>query len=168
MVADLFHINHVKFLKNCSNLCNNLFVGIVSDKVAEKHKGKPIMTTEERVGVVESCKYVDKVIRNAPWAPDKDFLEKYNINSTSLGYVKYVVRAKTRPIKNGIKNTITNKVVNDSKRPHTKCPSPCVSSPDSSSISTILPPLSLLILLFLLQTGQLKRLYGSYALLHEG
>ena len=80
MVADLFHINHVKFLKNCSNLCNNLFVGIVSDKVAEKHKGKPIMTTEERVGVVESCKYVDKVIRNAPWAPDKDFLEKYNID----------------------------------------------------------------------------------------
>jgi cytidyltransferase-like protein len=80
MVADLFHINHVNFLKKCKNYGNKLFVGIHSDSTVENYKRKPIMTMNERIGVVESCKYVNKVIENAPIVPDKDFLNKYNID----------------------------------------------------------------------------------------
>ena len=35
MVADMFHINHVIFLKECKNLCKYLYVGIHSDEIAE-------------------------------------------------------------------------------------------------------------------------------------
>ena len=80
MVADLFHVNHVNFLKKCSSLCKYLYVGIHSDEIVEKYKRKPIMNMEERIGVVESCKYVNKVIENAPITPNKDFLNKYNID----------------------------------------------------------------------------------------
>ena len=80
MVADLFHVNHVIFLKECKNLCKYLYVGIHSDEIAEKYKRKPIMNMKERVSVIESCKYVSKVIENAPITPNKDFLDKYNID----------------------------------------------------------------------------------------
>lgn len=80
MVADLFHINHVSFLKKCKEKCNLLYVGIHSDKTVEKYKRKPIMKMEERMGVVESCKYVDKVIKNAPIVPNRELLKKYNID----------------------------------------------------------------------------------------
>lgn len=80
MVADLFHINHVKFLKQCKNMCNFLYVGIHSDKTVSDYKRKPIMTMEERIEVVKSCKYVDKVIKNAPIVPNKLFLDKYKID----------------------------------------------------------------------------------------
>ena len=79
MVADMFHINHVKFLKKCNEMCDFLYVGIHSDKSVEKYKRKPIMNMKERVGVVESCKYVNKIIENAPITPSFAFLKKHNI-----------------------------------------------------------------------------------------
>ena len=35
---------------------------------------------EERIGIIESCKYVDKVIPNAPLVVTKDYLDKNNID----------------------------------------------------------------------------------------
>jgi cytidyltransferase-like protein len=80
MVGDMFHINHVKFLKKCKKMCKFLYVGIHSDKTVTEYKRQPIMTMEERIGVVKSCKYVNKVIENAPIVPNKLFLDKYNID----------------------------------------------------------------------------------------
>ncbi len=35
---------------------------------------------EERIGIIESCKYVDKVIPNAPLVITKEYLEDNNID----------------------------------------------------------------------------------------
>ena len=35
---------------------------------------------EERIGVIESCKYVDKVIPNAPLVITKEYLDENNID----------------------------------------------------------------------------------------
>lgn len=80
MVGDLFHINHINLLKKAKEYGNNLIVGIHSDKDVESYKRVPILTMEERIGVIESCKYVDKVIPNAPLVITKEYLEKNNID----------------------------------------------------------------------------------------
>jgi len=77
MCADLFHYGHVNLLKNAKQLVGdmgNLIVGIHSDKTIESYKRKPIMTMEERIAVVEACKFVDRVIPDAPLVITEDYI----------------------------------------------------------------------------------------------
>ena len=39
-----------------------LYVGIHSDKDVESYKRTPVLTMEERIAVIDGCKYVDKII----------------------------------------------------------------------------------------------------------
>ena len=80
MVADLFHYGHVNFLKQCSELGDLLIVGIHSDKDVESYKRIPILSFEERVKVVQACKYVDKVVQG-PLILTTEFINKYNIDN---------------------------------------------------------------------------------------
>ncbi|OMJ25616.1 Ethanolamine-phosphate cytidylyltransferase [Smittium culicis] len=57
-----------------------LVVGVHSDEEIEKNKGPCIMFEEERYKAVEGCKWVDQVVKNAPYVTDLKFLEKYNID----------------------------------------------------------------------------------------
>ena len=75
MVADLFHYGHVNFLKQCHKLGDYLIVGIHSDKDVETYKRKPILSFEERIKVVQACKYVDKVVKG-PLILTTEFLKK--------------------------------------------------------------------------------------------
>jgi glycerol-3-phosphate cytidylyltransferase len=62
-VFDLFHIGHLNILKNAKSLCDYLVVGVTTDEVAALMKGrKPIIPFEERLEIVDSIKYVDKVV----------------------------------------------------------------------------------------------------------
>ena len=83
MVADLFHYGHVIFLKNIylqKKEGDLLYVGIVSDESAKSYKRPPIMTMEERIKVVEGCKYVDKVIADSPVTITKEFIDLHKID----------------------------------------------------------------------------------------
>jgi len=80
MVGDLFHCGHVKFLKRLSEMGNKVVVGVIGDTEAFLYKRKPICTLEERVAVIESCKYVDHVIKNSPLYITREFIEKNNID----------------------------------------------------------------------------------------
>jgi len=80
MVADLFHYGHVNFLKQCHKLGDCLIVGIHSDKDVESYKRKPILSFEERIKVVQACKYVDKVVKG-PLILTTEFINKYNIDN---------------------------------------------------------------------------------------
>lgn len=77
MVADLFHPGHINFLKQIKIKYPNslLFVGLMSDEQATPYKRKPILDLKERTIMVESCKYVDKVITNHPLPITKEFLD---------------------------------------------------------------------------------------------
>lgn len=62
-VYDMFHIGHLNILKNSKDWCNELIVGVSTDEVVEKNKNKkPIIPFEDRIKIVQSIKYVDKVI----------------------------------------------------------------------------------------------------------
>ena len=72
MVADLFHYGHANFLKQARQFGDFLIVGIHSDKVVEGYKRPPIMSMQERIDTVSSCRYVDEVLPNAPLTIDQN------------------------------------------------------------------------------------------------
>jgi len=62
-VFDLFHIGHLNILRNAKSLCDYLIVGVTTDEITIKMKGKsPLVPFNERFRIVEAIKYVDKVV----------------------------------------------------------------------------------------------------------
>lgn len=61
-VYDLFHIGHLNLFKNAKGLCDKLVVGVTVDELVE-YKGKHAMISfEDRIELVRSCKYVDAAV----------------------------------------------------------------------------------------------------------
>jgi glycerol-3-phosphate cytidylyltransferase len=59
---DLFHIGHLNVIRRAKQHCDYLVVGVHKDG---SHKGKEVFIPfEERVAIVKSIKYVDKVIQS--------------------------------------------------------------------------------------------------------
>ena len=82
-IFDLFHKGHVlhfKKIKELDDQENQVIVGIISDEDAANYKRKPIYDEEHRKILIESCKYVDEVIVDAPLVIDELFLEKHQID----------------------------------------------------------------------------------------
>ena len=80
ITGDLFHYGHVAFLKSAKSFGTDLIVGVCSDADVSKYKRQPVMSLNERVSVVEACKYVDEVIPAAPAATSAAFIQKHNID----------------------------------------------------------------------------------------
>ena len=51
-----------------------------NDALTHKYKGKTVMTDEERYEAVSHCRWVDEVVRDAPWVIDEAFIEKHKID----------------------------------------------------------------------------------------
>ena len=88
MVADLFHSGHVNFLKQAKECGDYLIVGVHSDKDVASYKRKPIIGEKNRCEMIKSCRYVDKVINNAPLMITKEFIDYNEIDD--LNVVKVV------------------------------------------------------------------------------
>ena len=84
MCADLLHYGHIRFLKKAKALGDKLIVGIHSDKTIESYKRTPICTMKDRIELVESVKWVDEVIEDAPLFITEDYIEKYNIDVIAI------------------------------------------------------------------------------------
>lgn len=88
IVGDLFHLNHIKFLKECKNHCDYLIVGVCSDNYSTSYKRTPILNEHVRKDTIEECKYVDKVLivdeRHIPIT--LEFIAKHNINIVMHGH----------------------------------------------------------------------------------
>ncbi len=64
-VFDVFHIGHLNLLKNAKAMCEYLIVGVNSDELVQSYKDKtPIQPLCDRMEIVDSIRYVDKVIAN--------------------------------------------------------------------------------------------------------
>lgn len=84
MVADLLHYGHLNCIKKIytdyKTPNDKIYIGIHNDEVVESYKRKPILTMDERIKVLEGCKYIDKIIPNAPLQVTDAFLKLQGIN----------------------------------------------------------------------------------------
>jgi ethanolamine-phosphate cytidylyltransferase len=85
MVGDLFHAGHVSPLREARRYGDWLVVGVLSDDTAASYKRRPIMTLAERIAVIESCRYVDEVIEDAPFRVTEAFLDEHAITTVVHG-----------------------------------------------------------------------------------
>ena len=81
-IFDIFHVGHVRHFKTLKNISDDVFliIGVISDHSASSYKRKPIYEENHRYELVESCKYVDCVIKSAPLYITEDFLKKNKID----------------------------------------------------------------------------------------
>jgi cytidyltransferase-like protein len=76
-VYDLFHIGHVNMLRRIKENCDKLIVGVHNDEqVMSYKKRKPIISYNNRLEIIRSCKYVDEVYENADLLTNDELLEK--------------------------------------------------------------------------------------------
>ena len=90
-VFDMYHIGHARVLEQAKKLFPNvhLIVGVSGDEETIQKKGKIVMSQEERVAILEHCRWVDEVICPCPWVITLDFLNKNNIDYVAHDDVPY-------------------------------------------------------------------------------
>lgn len=85
-VYDMFHIGHLNIIKRAKEQCDFLIVGVSTDELVKKEKGKtPVISFEERCAIVSAIKYVDEVVpqnnKNKLEAWDKYHFDKMFVGS---------------------------------------------------------------------------------------
>lgn len=55
------------------------FFTVSNDDLTHKYKGFTVMTEDERYESLRHCRYVDEVVRDAPWAITPDFIELHKV-----------------------------------------------------------------------------------------
>ena len=81
-VFDLFHVGHLNLLKRAKEQCDFLIVGVVSEEAVIKNKKvAPFIPFDERLELVQSCRYVDKAVE-IPYAAagTRDMYRKYHFD----------------------------------------------------------------------------------------
>lgn len=74
---DLTHYGHFNALRQAKQMGEYLVVGVHSDAEILKNKGPTVLTEEERYAIVASCKWVDQVVKDAPYYTTVAMLDQY-------------------------------------------------------------------------------------------
>jgi glycerol-3-phosphate cytidylyltransferase len=82
---DIFHYGHLNILKRSKEICDHLIVGVSTDDLIEREKGRPpVIPYSERADVIAALEVVDEVIPQA----DKDkqkVVDQYSIDAITVG-----------------------------------------------------------------------------------
>jgi len=130
-VFDLFHKGHVELLRRAKSLGNYLIVAVNSDSLVASYKRKPYISEDNRLAVIQACKYVDEafiidefdhkqylgkhnidiIVHGDDW-PNNSYLDQIRVNEEFLKENKIVM--KYTPYTKGISTSeIVNKIKNE-------------------------------------------------------
>ncbi len=126
-VFDLFHVGHVNLLRNAKAMCDKLVVGVTTDELVSYKNKKSVISFEERMEVVRSCRYVDAVIpqedmdKFTQWEKVKfdvvfvgdDWFKTDKWQSIDDKFKEVGVRVVYFPYTKGTSSTLINKVLLD-------------------------------------------------------
>ncbi|MGU0039179.1 adenylyltransferase/cytidyltransferase family protein [Citrobacter freundii complex sp. 2025EL-00176] len=83
---DVFHIGHVNILERAATYGDYLIVGVSSDKLNFKKKGRnPIYNQSERCKIINSLKFVNEVFIEESLELKKEYIVKYNADVLIMG-----------------------------------------------------------------------------------
>ncbi|WP_205164658.1 MULTISPECIES: adenylyltransferase/cytidyltransferase family protein [Arenibacter] len=82
---DIFHYGHLNILKKSKGMCDHLIVGVSTDELILKEKGRlPVIPFEERMKLVKAISYVDEVIPQVDKNKQR-IVDEYDIDAISVG-----------------------------------------------------------------------------------
>ena len=84
---DLLHAGHIGMLREASENCDYLIVGLQTDPAIERPdiKNKPVQTLVERYAQLNALKFVDQIIPYETEQDLKDILELFQLDVRFLG-----------------------------------------------------------------------------------
>lgn len=95
---DVMHYGHMNAFRLGRSLGTYLIVGVNSDESITQCKGPPLMNDNERLTMVEGCKFVDEVVPNCPYIMTSEYLdhifEKYDVDYVVHGDDPCIVDGK--------------------------------------------------------------------------
>lgn len=136
---DLFHVGHLNVLKKSKSFGDVLIVGVSTDNLISDYKGSPpIIPFDQRVQIIESLNFVDKVVKQTVLTEIKQ-LKELNVDIVTIGddwkdkylegldwmksqpdkhveYLKYTEGVSTTSIKRKIIDNIYDIISSDFKR----------------------------------------------------
>ena len=120
---DMFHIGHLNLLRRMKEKYGTVIAGVHDDN-SITHKPKPTICYEQRLDIIQSCKYVDEVYQHAPLITTNQVLDDVKAHLVVAGkeadeYINYMYpvdkdrlvlfdrteNISTRDLKNKIKVT---------------------------------------------------------------
>jgi len=82
---DLFHIGHVRLLKRLRELGDRLVVGCSTDEFNARKGKSSVMPYEQRVEILEACRYVDKVFPENDWEQKQEDIRREGADIFAMG-----------------------------------------------------------------------------------
>ncbi|WP_236628275.1 MULTISPECIES: glycerol-3-phosphate cytidylyltransferase [unclassified Sulfitobacter] len=82
---DLFHHGHVNLLRRLADLGTELIVGCSTDAFNQIKGKQCVMSYEQRRTILESCRYVDRVIPEDTWEQKRCDIVNYNVSTFAMG-----------------------------------------------------------------------------------
>lgn len=83
---DVFHVGHLRIIKRARELGDYLVVGVSTDEMNFKKKGRnPVYNQKERMEIISALRYVDEVFSEESLALKRQYIQAYRADILVMG-----------------------------------------------------------------------------------
>lgn len=83
---DVFHVGHLRLIQRAASMGESLVVGVSSDELNKKKKGRlPVYDQEQRIEIVSALRCVHQVFLEESLELKRDYLVRYEADILAMG-----------------------------------------------------------------------------------